>query len=598
MRELAVRIARRRAGALRTRRASVVCMAGLVAVLLALGGPNSPGIAGADTVPDVPEAACPADGQCFADVPVGSTFYEYANRLYQQEIISGYPCGGPGEPCDSENRPYYRPVSNVTRQQMTKFVDLARRLPEIYIDTTSALRPIYSRTSAPDGVALYGEATTGEGSTGVYGLGALGVRGESHGGVGVSGVATCPSGLCVSSMGVFGSSTTGDGVRGSSTVSNGRGVYGSANTGATAAGVYGISSSGDGVYGTSSSAGRFGVQGVSTGNDGSGVSGLASTGINAAGVRGHSSSGAGVVGSSTAAGGSGVHGLANGTDGYGVEGTANAGNNAAGVYGTSNSGRGVLGASYANNGFGVFGVASTGVDATGVYGTSASGSGVSGWSSAAEGIGVYGRANATEAISVFGLTTNGIGVAGTSTNGDGVFGFSSAGRAGYFVGDVVVTGGCCAAAAGTYRIDHPLDPENKYLQHAAVESPEMKNIYDGVAVLDGNGEARVQLPEWFEALNGEFRYQLTAIGVPMSDLYIAEEISGNHFKIAGGRPGMKVSWQVTGIRHDPYAEQNRITVEQEKTDAERGTYQRPIEWGVPESKGVSYQKVQQLQDRP
>jgi hypothetical protein len=246
----------------------------------------------------------------------------------------------------------------------------------------------------------------------------------------------------------------------------------------------------------------------------------------------------------------------------------------------------------------VFGAATTGADAAGVYGTSSSGSGVSGWSSAAEGIGVYGRANATEAISVFGLTTNGIGVAGTSTNGDGIFGFSSGSRAGYFVGDVVVTGGCCASGAGTYRIDHPLDPENRYLYHAAVESPDMKNMYDGVAVLDGSGESRVQMPDYFEALNRDFRYQLTAIGAPMSDLYIAEEIKGNSFKISGGNPGMKVSWQVTGIRHDPYAEQNRIAVEQEKSGEERGTYQHPSEWGQPESKGVSYEKVQKLQDRP
>jgi hypothetical protein len=126
----------------------------------------------------------------------------------------------------------------------------------------------------------------------------------------------------------------------------------------------------------------------------------------------------------------------------------------------------------------------------------------------------------------------------------------------------------------------------------------MKNIYDGVAVLDASGEAVVTLPAWFEVLNREFRYQLTAIGAPMSDLYVAEEIRGNSFKIAGGVPGMKVSWQVTGIRHDPYAEKNRVPVEQDKPANERGTYQHPVEWGRPENEGVSYEKVRQLQDRP
>ncbi|HET9495562.1 MAG TPA: hypothetical protein VFR15_15120 [Chloroflexia bacterium] len=580
------------------RQAGPVRFAGLLCVLAFGAVLLSPGLATAGTPPDSPEAACPAGGQCFADVPEGNAFYEFANRLYQQDIISGYPCGGLGEPCDSENRPYYRPGANVTRQQMTKFVDQARRLPEIYIDTPSALRPVYSRTGATDGIALYGEATTGEGSIGVYGLGALGVRGESHGGAGVRGIGTCPSGLCLTAMGVYGSSTTGDGVRGSSTANNGRGVQGIANTGAGAVGVYGTSSSGDGVYGYSEAAGRFGVQGVSTGNGGTGVSGTANTGQNAAGVRGHSNSGTGVVGSTTASSESGVIGIANGTDGYGVEGSANTGTNAVGVYGRSNTGRGVYGASFANNGSGVYGASNTGTSASGVYGVSSSGYGVNGLSTAAEGIGVYGRANAADAVSVYGLTTNGIGVAGTSTNGDGVFGLSSGSRAGYFVGNVEVTGGCCAAGAGTYRIDHPLDPENRYLYHAAVESPDMKNIYDGVAVLDGSGEARVQLPEWFEALNRDFRYQLTAIGAPMSELYIADEISGNSFKIAGGVPGMKVSWQVTGIRHDPYAEQNRVPVEQDKPASERGTYQHPREWAQPESKGVSYEKVQKLQDRP
>lgn len=48
------------------------------------------------------------------------------------------------------------------------------------------------------------------------------------------------------------------------------------------------------------------------------------------------------------------------------------------------------------------------------------------------------------------------------------------------------------------------------------------------------------LPEWFETLNRDFRYQLTAVGAPGPNLYVAEEISGNHFKIAGGQPGAKV----------------------------------------------------------
>jgi hypothetical protein len=304
-----------------------------------------------------------------------------------------------------------------------------------------------------------------------------------------------------------------------------------------------------------------------------------------------------VYGSSTAAGQAGVQGSATGLDSYGVSGIASNGPMAAGVFGASASGYGLYGISSANNGKGVYGVASTGADAVGVYGTSASGTGVLGWSQAAEGVGVYGRANAAGAISIFGETTSGIGVAGTSTNGDGVFGFSTASRAGYFVGDVEITG-TCTGCLGPSRIDHPLDPENKYLYHAPVESPDMKNIYDGVVVLDHSGGARIQLPEYLEALNRDFRYQLTAIGAPMADLYIAEEINGNSFRIAGGKPGMKVSWQVTGIRHDPYAEANPVPVEQDKNDEERGKYIHPAEWGQPEGKGVTYEETQKLQKAP
>src|SRR5262249_16447633 len=129
--------------------------------------------------------------------------------------------------------------------------------------------------------------------------------------------------------------------------------------------------------------------------------------------------------------------------------------------------------------------------------------------------------------------------------------------------------------AGSFKIDHPLDPANKYLYHSFVESPDMMNIYNGMVTLDDQGEAAVFLPDWFEALNRDFRYQLTAVGVPGPSLYIAQEISDHRFRIAGGHPGGKVSWQVTGIRKDPFAEKHRIPVEEDKPTHERGTYLHP-----------------------
>ncbi len=159
---------------------------------------------------------------------------------------------------------------------------------------------------------------------------------------------------------------------------------------------------------------------------------------------------------------------------------------------------------------------------------------------------------------------------------------------GYFMGDVEVEG-TLTADTKMFKIDHPLDPANKYLMHACVESDEMKNVYDGVVVLDGRGEARVTMPDWFEALNGEFRYQLTCIG-SHAPVYVAEEISGGTFGIAGGIPGMKVSWQVTGVRLDPYALAHRADVVQDKPPIEVGTYRHPELYGMPETAGVMYRE--------
>lgn len=179
---------------------------------------------------------------------------------------------------------------------------------------------------------------------------------------------------------------------------------------------------------------------------------------------------------------------------------------------------------------------------------------------------------------------NGNGVTGIANNGSnayGVVGMSANGYAGYFVGKVHVAG-TLTKSSGAFKIDHPLDPANKFLYHSFVESPDMKNIYDGVVTLDANGQATVLLPAWFEALNREFRYQLTCIG-GYAPVYIAAEVSNNQFTIAGGSPGLKVSWQVTGVRHDPYAESNRIAVEELKSPAEQGTYLFPAGYGQAQS---------------
>lgn len=304
---------------------------------------------------------------------------------------------------------------------------------------------------------------------------------------------------------------------------------------------------GNGVVGTSLGESSSGVVGISRGGENaSGVHGVASRG---AGVNGESTAGTGVIGRS--ANGRGVWGVSEfiATVGDSVKGT--------GVMGHSQQGAGVFGLS--DHGHGVYGQASGNSATRAVMGEhSGGGAGVEGKS--ATGTGVVGSA------------WNGFaGVQGISETGIGVYGAGT--PAGRFQGDVDISG-TVTKGNMAFKIDHPLDPQNKYLLHNGVECPEMKTVYDGIVTLDEHGSAVVELPEWFEALNGDCRYQLTCLG-QWAPVFVAEEVCGNRFEIAGGRPRMRVCWQVTGIRRDAYARAHPVPVEQTKEGDERGRYRHP-----------------------
>ena len=132
-----------------------------------------------------------------------------------------------------------------------------------------------------------------------------------------------------------------------------------------------------------------------------------------------------------------------------------------------------------------------------------------------------------------------------------------------FEGNLAITG-ALSKGSGSFVIDHPLDPKNKLLFHSFVESPDVKNLYDGVAQLDENGEVRITLPDYFMALNKDFRYQYFPHLEPMPNLYVKEGVRNNAFTIAGGAPLGTISWQVTGVRHDPYILANPLIPEVEK----------------------------------
>lgn len=395
------------------------------------------------------------------------------------------------------------------------------------------------------------------------------------------------SGSSASGIGLSGRSTSGTGVDGGS--DSGYGVSGLVTSGTTNAGVYG----------------------KSLAVNGSGVLGQADLGTSGYGVWGKAAQGKGVVGASTSGYGvygstegtfafSGVYGLSTGPTGHGVIGEANHDAGAAGVYGKSSSGYGVYGQSTASGGTGILGEANQGTGATGVQGQSSTdtGVGVLGKSRGTGGHGVHAEATGSSGIGLYAKGPTGIQVFGNPAidawgldPGTGQFGVAARFAGEVDCGVIKATGifGTELQIQGTknFRIDHPLDPANKYLYHASIESSDVMNLYNGNATLDTKGEAVVQLPNWFGALNADFRYQLTAIGAPGPNLYIAQEITNNHFKIAGGKAGTKVSWQVTGVRQDPYIKAHPMTVEEEKTGAERGKYVYPEGYGLSAADGIN-----------
>ncbi len=182
--------------------------------------------------------------------------------------------------------------------------------------------------------------------------------------------------------------------------------------------------------------------------------------------------------------------------------------------------------------------------------------------------GVEGRTGSSGAYGIYGVHTDGgRGVVGTAsgTGSWGVFAFGNSG----------------ASGTKSFKIDHPLDPENKYLLHYSAEGPEPYNMYRGNVVLDGFGEAWVDLPDYFEEINRDFHYQLTAIGAPGPNLHIAAEIVNNTFLIGGGTPGSRVSWTVTAVRNDPHLRANPTSDVREKPQMLRGTYQHPELYNMP-----------------
>ncbi len=233
---------------------------------------------------------------------------------------------------------------------------------------------------------------------------------------------------------------------------------------------------------------------------------------------------------------------------------------------------------------------------SGSYGVHAIGSSNGVRGEAATGFGVAGVGR----IGVHGTSSDptGPGVAGRhDADGFAVFGFGKLG----------------ASGTKSFRIDHPDDPENKYLLHYAAESPEVINFYRGTVTLDGSGEAVVELPGYFAKINRAPSYQLTPLGAAMPNLHIAERIDESalqagaaaapetpaplcRFRVGGGVPGGEVCWRVEAVRNDRWVATYGAPVEQDKRERERSSYQHPELYGGPTKQGPRQEPVPAWQD--
>jgi hypothetical protein len=182
---------------------------------------------------------------------------------------------------------------------------------------------------------------------------------------------------------------------------------------------------------------------------------------------------------------------------------------------------------------------------------------------------------------------------GTGTTGEGLLVWTgetesgTVGLAADFEGDVFIDG-TLSADLKDFKIDHPLDPANKYLVHASVESSEMMNIYSGNVTTDELGLVTVALPDWFQAENADFRYQLTVVDERFVQAVVSKRIENNQFTIHTNASNVQVSWQITAVRQDAYAKAHPMVVEPVKGDKERGFYQHPELYGQPKNKQTQW----------
>ena len=456
----------------------------------------------------------------------------------------------------------------------------------------------FFQNASESGRAVYGlaTATTGFNFGGYF-------QTASTGGRGLLGVAAAPTGT---TYGVYGTAVS----------PTGFGVYSDGNMHSTGvisgngSGLSNVDASKLGGFSSASYLRSIPVPLVLNGSVPAGgviVGENISTAYNSPGVLGKSAQeiSAGVQGISTANQGYGIHGESNGIYGIGVlgEATSTTGGGLSiptgGFFRSSSiTGRGVYGHASSSTGVNFGGYfRSSSATGTGTYGEATADSGVNygvqGSSESTAGRGVFGQAKAVSGTNygVFGMSQSpsGRGVYGSVSSATGapygVLGFANTtGFAVFAIGDM--------GASGTkpFRIDHPFDPENKYLLHYAAESPMPQNFYVGNVVTDAHGYAWVDLPDYFSEINTNFKYQLTVIsgGADFVQSMISKEIHSNRFQIRTSAPNIKVSWEIKADRNDLYVRRKHPKEVVEKEGSEKGTYQNPELYGLGSERGINH----------
>lgn len=448
----------------------------------------------------------------------------------------------------------------------------------VQADTTGAIDAIAAYASASGANAVYGQATGAGGAAGLFGITN---NGASYGAFAVN---TAPNGTALIAYNSAATGTnTGLGIFCYSSQSQGFGLY-ARNLHTSGTGLIASGNNIVGSYLTAGSGGAFtsnnvGVYGFGNGASADGVYGVA-----------NSNTGFGVYGKNSNATGTGISGV---------------GNNQTVTYLASGSGGAFTGTDVGTFGYATSITAGDGVignqnNQTGGIWTSPNGSGGS-FSGELYGSWAMAVARSSNARGVVGIydpdpVTNvsysydGIGVLGVAQHTNASWGYGVYGQGNWY--GVFANGDLGASGAKPFVIDHPLDPENKYLKHFSVESPEVLNLYRGTVTLDANGEAIVTLPDYFPAINRSFTYSLTPIGQPAPNLYIKEEIDlqTRTFKIAGGPPGLKVCWYVYAERNDLYLQKHpeKRQVEVPKKPHEVGKYLMPDLYDQPAEKAIIY----------